>query len=462
MTGGDLRLELTLAATNAAVVGTASDWEIGNVELQLEYVEVTSEVDRMIKQANPRDVISYESFANSMSCIAAKEKQINKLAPAQFSSFKTLYSIFRKHDDLAAAASRSVTSRPTCGLVNWYYSVSGENIPQTPVRDNIESFAELQQALYVFGSANLNSIFNLANYTGTAGGSADNTFAVGHNLSHKSTLTESGKNILNTNGYLLGTVAPGDDAYPISTWEHVDAIHERGGGCVANPANASGLLLEAPDLRAANSYESWSGNSRCALTLLQNYATAGVYGLAYDVPYVRRKHIGVEVDFDFVKRLGSMRFRLRHSIGSSEKSAVQAAFDGALLSTHFRCDPIEVIPEHVSAIHRDAGGSPIGRRLLENSWIDFAGVGAGTDAELQALISVLIQPEMTISSALMYVNSTNTIPGTSTADITSGINGSNLKWEYDIGAPNAARYFWVEMIGNNANSSITPLGVYTT
>eukprot|EP00873_Tetraselmis_striata_P015587 jgi/Tetstr1/435851/TSEL_024739.t1 len=69
---------------------------------------------------------------------------------------------------------------------------------------------------------------------------------------------------------------------------------------------------------------------------------------------------------------------------------------------------------------------------------------------------------MTISSALLYVNSTNTIPGTSTADITSGISGSSLTWEYDIGAPNAARYFWVELIDDNANSSITPLGVYTT
>eukprot|EP00873_Tetraselmis_striata_P035071 jgi/Tetstr1/455335/TSEL_042170.t1 len=125
-----------------------------------------------------------------------------------------------------------------------------------------------------------------------------------------------------------------------------------------------------------------------------------------------------------------------------------------------RGGPIEVFLENVSAIHRDAGGSSLGRRLLENSWIDFAGVGAGTNAELQALIS--IKPEMTISSALLYVNSTNTIPGTSTADITSGISGSCLTWEYDIGAPNAARYFWVELIDDNANSSITPLGVYTT
>eukprot|EP00873_Tetraselmis_striata_P009625 jgi/Tetstr1/429889/TSEL_019754.t1 len=36
---------------------------------------------------------------------------------------------------------------------------------------------------------------------------------------------------------------------------------------------------------------------------------------------------------------------------------------------------------------------------------------------------------MTISSALLYVNSTNTIPGTSTPDITNGISGSSLTWE---------------------------------
>eukprot|EP00873_Tetraselmis_striata_P015586 jgi/Tetstr1/435850/TSEL_024738.t1 len=318
MTGGDLRLELTLAATNAAVVGTAPDWEIGNVDLQLEFVEVTSEVDRMIQQANPRYVISYESFANYTNSIESTEGQISKLIPARFSSLKTLYTIFRKQTDLTAAASKSVTSRPTA--------------------DN-------------------NSIFSLANYTGTAGGSADNAFAIGQNLevlSHKSTLTESGKNTLNTNCYLLGSVTTGSAAYQISTRMTVHRISvsseqrtsghrgdfvvdtskefakfesrrvmvaidfcdvirytSEGDGYVANPANSSGLLLEAPDLRAANSYESWSGNSSCALTLLQNYATAGVYGLAHDVPYVRRKHIGVEVDFDFVERLGSMRFRLR-------------------------------------------------------------------------------------------------------------------------------------------------------
>eukprot|EP00873_Tetraselmis_striata_P013010 jgi/Tetstr1/433274/TSEL_022562.t1 len=309
MTGGDLRLELTLAATNAAVEGTAPDWEIGNVELQLEVVEVTSEVDRMIQQTNPRYVISYESFANYTNSIESAEGQISKLIPARFSSLKTLYTIFRKQTDLTADASKSVTSRPTCGLKNWYYSVSGENIPQTPVRENVESFAELQKALHVFGSADNNSTFTLANYTGAAGGSADNAFAIGQNLevlSHKSTLTESGKNTLNTNCYLLGSVTTGSAAYQISTRMTVHRIF------VSSEQRTSG---HRGDFVVDTSKEFTRFDSRrvmCAVEFCDvNYATAGVYGLAHDVPYVRRKHLGVEVDFDFVKRLGSMRFRLR-------------------------------------------------------------------------------------------------------------------------------------------------------
>jgi hypothetical protein len=52
MTGGDLRLELTLADLRSAGVvnpsPNAASWEITDVELELEYVEVSSEVDRMI------------------------------------------------------------------------------------------------------------------------------------------------------------------------------------------------------------------------------------------------------------------------------------------------------------------------------------------------------------------------------------------------------------------------------
>jgi hypothetical protein len=57
MTGGGLRLELTLADHRSASVVSPSpnskSWEITDVELEVEYVEVSSEVDRMIQHANP-------------------------------------------------------------------------------------------------------------------------------------------------------------------------------------------------------------------------------------------------------------------------------------------------------------------------------------------------------------------------------------------------------------------------
>jgi hypothetical protein len=50
--------------------------------------------------------------------------------------------------------------------------------------------------------------------------------------------------------------------------------------------------------------------------MLQNYATAGIYGLAHDLPYCRRSHMGILVDYDYIKRLGTMRFRLRRCCAS--------------------------------------------------------------------------------------------------------------------------------------------------
>lgn len=97
------------------------------------------------------------------------------------------------------------------------------------------------------------------------------------------------------------------------------------GGYGASGNNPSGLLLECPDVRPSNSYESWSGNTSCALALLQGYATAGLYGVAHDLPYCRGSHMGLEVDRDHVKRLGGMRFRLRRLCDADEEGDMRLA-----------------------------------------------------------------------------------------------------------------------------------------
>ena len=231
MIGGDLRLELVLAnPTTAVVQGTGTpDWTVSDVELQLEYVEVNSEVDRMIQQANPRYVISCETFANYTNTVPSSggsAQQMNLLIPARFSSLKTLYTFFRVQSDVTSATAKSVSARPYPALTNWYYQVSGENVPATPVKDTVESFAELQKAMHVFGSADNTSIIAKADYNLATGANTNSSFAIGQNLetlSHKSTLTESGKNTLNTNVYLLGR-SNYNSALQVSTFAHVDMV----------------------------------------------------------------------------------------------------------------------------------------------------------------------------------------------------------------------------------------------
>ncbi len=226
MTGGDLRLELTLASLAGGALGTTTpNWSITDVSLQLEYVEVSSEVDRMIQASNPRYVISFESFANYTNTIASTETQVNKLIPARFSSLKTLYTMFRNSADLTATAKRSVSGRVNPGITNWYYQVSGENIPATPVKEDVESFAELQKAFHTFGSTDNPGMIISTEYYNTDSANKC-SFAIGQNLetlSHKSSLTESGKNTLNTNCYLLGTVS-GAKTLQMSTFAHYDGV----------------------------------------------------------------------------------------------------------------------------------------------------------------------------------------------------------------------------------------------
>ena len=133
MTGGDLRLELTLASTEMGVVASAgSTWEVRDVEVELEYVEVSSEVDRMIQASNPRYVISFESFANYTNSITTSEGQINKLIPARFSSLKTLYTIFRRTADITSLPAASVTARVNPTIRNWSTRSAARTSPPPP------------------------------------------------------------------------------------------------------------------------------------------------------------------------------------------------------------------------------------------------------------------------------------------------------------------------------------------
>ena len=108
MSAGDLRVEITLVGKSDGVTIPAAGqttgektWEVSDVELMLEYVEMNREAARMISQQNSGGyAINFDSFGNYASTVTAG-KNANILIPAHYSSLKTLFSVFRacgRHD----------------------------------------------------------------------------------------------------------------------------------------------------------------------------------------------------------------------------------------------------------------------------------------------------------------------------------------------------------------------------
>jgi len=231
MVGGDLRLELTLANANDAVVGAAPTgdvhkWTVSDVELMLEYVELNSDAARMISAQNGGGyMISFDTFANFASTVENGSNNINALIPARYSSLKTLFTVFRKQANFGVAASKTLSERvnPFGNKGQWYYSIGGKNVPTTPVKTDSEAFAEMQKALHALGAVSATSLIKYEDWVAAAG-----TYIVAadlETLAHKSKLTESGINTLTTNTHLIGIFGGAlADAVHVATFAHYDAI----------------------------------------------------------------------------------------------------------------------------------------------------------------------------------------------------------------------------------------------
>ncbi len=161
MSGGDLRLEITLANVSDGVVTTGRTstgmfgWAVDSVELMLEYVELNSEASRMISAQNAGGyMISFDSFVNYASTVDVGATNSNILFPARYSSLKTLFSIFRLQSNIGLASAKTISQRanPVTDARQWYYSIGGKNGPSTPVKSDAEAFAELSKALRAFGA----------------------------------------------------------------------------------------------------------------------------------------------------------------------------------------------------------------------------------------------------------------------------------------------------------------------
>ena len=231
MSGGDIRLEITLASAADGMIATdaaAVDWQVHDVNLQLQYVELNSEAARMISAQNAGGyVISSESYANFANTLPSGVSNANVLIPARFSSLKTLFTVFRKQANIGTANAKSISERynpfGNGSSRSAYFSIGGKNIPSTPITTDTEAFAELAKATHSFGAVNANTLIKYSTYKAT-----DGTFLLGQDLevqSHKSRVSEQGINTLSTNTHLITQFTSSlADALRVDTFAHYDFV----------------------------------------------------------------------------------------------------------------------------------------------------------------------------------------------------------------------------------------------
>jgi hypothetical protein len=261
-----------------AAVGMNSDssldWKtitpisIKNVELQLEYVEVSADVQLAIEQTTGGQyIMSYDSFANFQNAVPRSATAFNQLIGAKFSSIKTAFTIFRDAYWQNNPRYKAVTSRvnpfsrkppvktpasKTLGTGvggtryspidnryqsgdGWQYMVGSTYYPAKRVTSNPESWMECVKAFHAVVAAFQPASINVYNWDVSArvlDKAADSTdtmticeeegkFFIAQNMesqSHKSHLAESGVNTLAQSLFLTARFPGGKTVVPSNQW----------------------------------------------------------------------------------------------------------------------------------------------------------------------------------------------------------------------------------------------------
>jgi hypothetical protein len=221
---------------------------IERAELQLEYIEVASDVQMAIEAATGGQyVVSFDSFYDYQSSVPASSVSMSQLIGAKFSSIKTVMSVFRDQFVIGNPAAATVTSRvnpfgtknnrPMIGMNNipfsrtrydggcgWQYQIGATQYPPRPVQSDEEAYMEAVKSQHSVASQQRSGIVDHANWTVSARRDADavndipsrwyqmcaqgGTYFCAQNLesqSHKSHLAESGVNTLAQSMYLHTT-----------------------------------------------------------------------------------------------------------------------------------------------------------------------------------------------------------------------------------------------------------------
>jgi hypothetical protein len=215
---------------------------IKNLELQLEYVEVASDVQSSIEASTGNQyVMSFDNFFNFQNAIPAESTAFTQLIGAKFSSVKTALSILRDANHINRVTRRGITSRVNSFSVRpnrpemfgngdnpvhcapypsgggFYYSVGATHYPPKLIQSDQEAYYESMKSQHMVAGTPIGTS-NIDKWTRSARRDAYDSDISSHNFfascieggtffaaqnfesqSHKSAFVESGLNTLSQN-----------------------------------------------------------------------------------------------------------------------------------------------------------------------------------------------------------------------------------------------------------------------
>lgn len=233
--------DILKSATN---FGDIYDFTLKNFDLQLEYIEVSSDVQTAVEAATGGQyVVSFDTFSNVQGSLPLGNTNTTHLIGAKFSSIKTLMTCFRDANMINNPAFPSLTSRvnPFSTKINrpgidlpginthvetaykngagWQYQIGATQYPPKPVSSDQEAYMEAVKSQHSVATKQRDGLIDFTSWTTSARrdgtGPANRwynyckpggTFVLAQNLesqSHKSHLAESGINTLAQSVYLL-------------------------------------------------------------------------------------------------------------------------------------------------------------------------------------------------------------------------------------------------------------------
>ena len=223
---GDMRLEITLAGATDPFTGANPNWTLSEMELMLEYVELSDSATSMIAAQNPSGfMLSFDSFSNFSSTIATGSGTINILVPARYSVLKTLFTTIRA-DTNKTDTGKTISARANLfgDTGEWYYSVGGKNMPATPVKTSTEAYGEMLKAQHALGSISAPTVLTGATWRAAANGS----YVIAQDLEFlhgKSARASNGVNTLSVNTHLIGRLAANTTGtHTADTFAHYEGV----------------------------------------------------------------------------------------------------------------------------------------------------------------------------------------------------------------------------------------------